>query len=216
MNVIAEGYIQLLQMTVLPYVTVSLISGLGSLTYQQAKLLFTKVGALILVLWAMAFVVLFFIPYAFPTWESAAFFSTSLLHVKEDFDFLGLYIPSNPFYSLANNLVPAVVLFSAATGIALIGVEKKSRLIENLAVLNSALTTVNRFVVRLAPFGIFAIATNMAGTMSIEELGRLQVFFYHLHSDRPAVHVLAASWSRGNPHAHWVPGSAGPYQGRAC
>ena len=177
LDVAARGYIQLLQMTVLPYVTVSLISGLGSLTYQEAKMLFSKVGALLLVIWSIAFAILLAMPYAFPSWESASFFSTTLLETREDFDFLGLYIPANPFYAMANNLVPAVVLFSAATGLALIGVEKKQSLLENLATLNKALTEITRFVVRLAPLGIFAIAASAAGTMSIEQLGRLQVFF---------------------------------------
>ena len=39
--------------TVLPYVTVSLISGLGSLHYAEAKILFVKVGGLLLVLWGL-------------------------------------------------------------------------------------------------------------------------------------------------------------------
>ena len=177
LDIVADGYIQLLQMTVLPYVTVSLVSGLGSLTFGQAKLLATKVGSLLLVLWAMAFAVLFAMPFAFPSWETASFYSSALLRTNEQFDYLGLYIPGNPFHSLANNLVPAVVLFSAAIGIALIGVENKQRLLGSLDVLKDALSRVNKFVVRLTPLGIFAIAASVAGTTSFEELGRLEVFF---------------------------------------
>ena len=173
---VAEGYLQLLHMTVLPYVTVSLVWGLGSLSSREAKLLFTRVGAVVQLLWTLALLLLFFIPLAYPDWESASFFSTSLLKPPEEFDFLSLYIPANPFHALANNVVPAVVLFSLAIGIALIGVEKKQGLLDDLAVLNRALTAINRFVVRLAPFGIFAIAANMAGTMSLSELERIEVF----------------------------------------
>ena len=43
------------------------------------------------------------------------------------FDLIGLYIPANPFNALANNIVPAVVLFSALLGIALIGVPGQGR-----------------------------------------------------------------------------------------
>ena len=53
------------------------------------------------------------------------FFSTSLVERREPFNFIDLYIPSNPFYSLANNIVPAVVLFSVVVGVSLIGVERK-------------------------------------------------------------------------------------------
>ena len=41
----AEIYVKLLQMTVLPYVTVSLISGLGRLDLAQAKALGLRAGA---------------------------------------------------------------------------------------------------------------------------------------------------------------------------
>jgi Na+/H+-dicarboxylate symporter len=51
---VAEGYLRLLQMTVLPYVMVSLIGGIGSLDGTRARRLFVRVGALSLVLWALA------------------------------------------------------------------------------------------------------------------------------------------------------------------
>jgi len=51
---LADGFIRLLQMTVLPYVTVSLIAGIGGLDAASARRLFLRVGALTLVLWALA------------------------------------------------------------------------------------------------------------------------------------------------------------------
>ena len=177
LSVVADGYIKLLQMTVLPYVTVSLISGLGTLQYQQAKTLFFRVGGLMVLLWSLTFILVLLMPLSFPSWESASFFSTALVQPKQEFDFINLYIPANPFHSLANNVVPAVVLFSALIGIALIGIEKKEPLIEVLNILNRALTAATRFVVRLTPIGLFAIAANAAGTMSVAEFGQLQVFF---------------------------------------
>ena len=76
-------------------------------------------------LWAIALVYAFLIPLAFPDVESAMFFSTALVERRPAFNFVDLYIPSNPFNSLANNVVPAVVLFSVVVGVALIGVERK-------------------------------------------------------------------------------------------
>lgn len=40
---VAEGYVRLLQMTVLPYVTVSLIEGIGGLSGAGARRLFVRV-----------------------------------------------------------------------------------------------------------------------------------------------------------------------------
>ena len=45
-----EAFVLLLQMTVLPYIVVSLISGLGNLSYDKAKLLAKKTGGVLLVL----------------------------------------------------------------------------------------------------------------------------------------------------------------------
>ena len=39
LNIVADGYIKLLQMTVLPFVTVSIIGGVGGLTRPQAQAL---------------------------------------------------------------------------------------------------------------------------------------------------------------------------------
>jgi len=175
-HVVANAYIQLLQMTVLPYVIVSLITGIGSLTYRQAKMLLVKVGGILLLLWAVSLVMVFLMPLAFPRWENASFFSTSLVQHKPSFDFLSLYIPANPFYSMANNIVPAVVLFSVIVGVALIGVEKKERFIDTLNVFNRALTRATHFVVKLTPIGIFAIAASHAGAMKFSDFERLQVY----------------------------------------
>jgi Na+/H+-dicarboxylate symporter len=39
LHVVADGFVKLVQMTVLPYVTISIIVSLGSLNMQQARLL---------------------------------------------------------------------------------------------------------------------------------------------------------------------------------
>src|SRR5258708_6597137 len=48
-----DAFIQLLQMTVLPYVMTSLIVGLGRLSYQQAAALARKCGLILMLLWGM-------------------------------------------------------------------------------------------------------------------------------------------------------------------
>ena len=92
------------------------------------------------------------------------------------FAIVDIFIPSNPFNSLANNIVPAVVLFSVFLGIALIGVERKQILLDVLAVAKEGLSNATKFIVTLTPYGIFAIAANTAGTLNLEQLGRIQVY----------------------------------------
>jgi len=43
----ADGFVKLLQMMVLPYITVSIITSLGSLDYQEARALGWRMGAVI-------------------------------------------------------------------------------------------------------------------------------------------------------------------------
>lgn len=176
LQIFGDAFIKLLQMTILPYIIVSLILGIGGLTYDQAKLLAVKAGALLLLFWAISFAIVLLIPLSFPEWKSAAFFSTSLVEPPKRVDFLNLYIPSNPFSSLANNVVPAVVLFSILLGVALIGVKEKDAVIQGLSAAAAALIKMTNLVVNLTPFGVFAISAAAAGTMSIEEFGRLQVY----------------------------------------
>jgi Na+/H+-dicarboxylate symporter/ABC-type amino acid transport substrate-binding protein len=175
-SVAAEVFVKLLQMTVLPYVTVSIVTSLGSLDHAQARTLGLRAGAVLCGLWAVALVFTFLIPLTFPTMATASFFSTTLLERRAPFDFVGLYIPSNPFNSLANNVVPAVVLFSVILGVALIGVPRKQTLLDVLRVAGDAVSRATRLAVRLTPYGLFAIAASAAGTLNVDQLERLQVY----------------------------------------
>ena len=172
----ADGFVKLLQMMVLPYITVSIVAGLGSLRRSDLRVLGLRAAVVIAGLWLLALAFAFLIPLTFPSVPSASFFSTSLVERRPAFDFVDLYIPANPFNSLANNIVPAVVLFSLVLGIALVGVPQRERLLEVLQVAREAVAAAARFVTGLTPFGLFAIAANAAGTLSLEELSRLQVF----------------------------------------
>lgn len=176
LQIVGDAFIQLLQMTILPYITVSMILGIGGLTSDQAKLMAKKTGLLLLLFWGISFVMVLLLPLSFPEWESAAFFSSSIVETPQKVDFLRLYIPSNPFSSLANNVVPAVVLFSIIMGIALMGMEKKDSLLDALAVASQALIRMTNLIVGLTPIGVFAITAAAAGTMTVEEFGRLQVY----------------------------------------
>jgi Na+/H+-dicarboxylate symporter/ABC-type amino acid transport substrate-binding protein len=176
LQVAADAYIKLLQMTVLPYVTVSIVGGLGGLDAAHAKALGARVGLLLALLWTIALTAVVLFPLMFPPNQNASFFSTTLLQEREPFDFLTLYIPTNPFNALANNIVPAVVLFSVIVGVALIGVPDKAPLLAVLAVAGRAVAKATDFIVALTPYGVFAIAAVVAGTLKIEELRRLEVY----------------------------------------
>ena len=184
LNVVGMGFIKLLQMTVLPYIVVSLLVGLGGLTMEKAKRIASRVALLTLLLWATGLLVVFLMPLTFPGLTSAAFFSDAALRPRGGPDFLSMYIPANPFESLANAAVPAVVLFSATVGVALIGVKEKKGFLEVMRTFSAALTRVTKFIVKLMPIGIFAITAASAGTIGTQDLSRLWVYVF--------AHALAA------------------------
>ena len=187
---LADGFVKLLQMTVLPYVTVSIITGLGSLNTDQARLLGTRVVLVVLLFWALAMAAVLMFPLMFPPNESASFFSTALLDERESFNFVDLYIPSNPFNSLANNVMPAVVLFSIVVGAALITIPQKAALLTVLEAARTAVSQATGFIISLTPYGIFIIAAVVAGTISLDELKRLEVYLVSY----AALALLAALW----------------------
>jgi Na+/H+-dicarboxylate symporter/ABC-type amino acid transport substrate-binding protein len=172
----ADVFVRLLEMTVLPYVTVSLVAGIGSLDPVRAKALFLRGGAVTIFLWALALGCVLLMPLAFPAIQTASFFSTTLVEDRPAVDLVSLYVPANPFHSLANSVVPAVVLFSVILGAALMGVEGKERLLESLRALEHALARANRLMIRLTPVGLLAIAAHFTGTVDFAEIARLRVY----------------------------------------
>ena len=111
--------------SVLPYIMLSIVTSLGSLSFAEVRTLGLRGGAVLVGLWCLALLFTFLIPLAFPVLETASFFSTTLLEQRRPFNFVELFIPSNPFYALSNNIVPAVVFFFIFFGVAMIGVERK-------------------------------------------------------------------------------------------
>jgi Na+/H+-dicarboxylate symporter/ABC-type amino acid transport substrate-binding protein len=171
---VGDAFVGLLQMTVLPYIIVTLIANVGRLSIDRGKVLLSRailvwggillVGACVIVAMARAF----------PNRAVPSFFSASTTEAPQTLDLLKLFVPINVFESLVTNAVPGVVLFCICVGVALTAISNKRGLIEGLDGLGDAIARVNGFVVRLTPYGVFAIAAAAAGTMTVEEFGRLR------------------------------------------
>ena len=173
-QILGDAFVGLLQMTVLPYIVLSLVGGIGKLKLEHSKKLAGKAIIVLLGLWAIAIVTILLIPLAFPQLVSASFFSTSLIEPPKKFDFLELFIPANPFNSLADNEVPAVVIFCILVGISIININKKKRFIKLVDLLSESMSKVTKMIVKLTPAGVFFITASAAGTMTLAEIGRLQ------------------------------------------
>ncbi|QEY33026.1 cation:dicarboxylase symporter family transporter [Synechococcus sp. RSCCF101] len=173
---IGNAFLRLFQMPVIPYIVVSIICSIGRLERQQARATFLGSVGVLLGMWAVSLLLVVAVPAAFPDWQSATYFSSSQLEPPPDLDLVELFIPVNPFNALAEAVVPSVVLFSIAVGVALIGVEGKDTTIEVLRRTGDALLKVTQVVARFTPVGVFAIVARAVGTLPTEAFGRIQVY----------------------------------------
>lgn len=174
LKILGDAFIGLLQMTVMPYIILALIGGIGKLSKKQGTLLLGRVSLIILGLWILGFFAIVLFGMALPEQHSASFFTAALLREPPTFDFFSLFIPANPFHSLSENKVPAVVLFSLFCGVAVMGLAFREKIVSGADMLLEMLGRVTNFVVELSPYGVFFIAASAAGTMNLDELARIQ------------------------------------------
>ncbi|MDB2577230.1 cation:dicarboxylase symporter family transporter [Planctomycetota bacterium] len=171
---LGDAYVGLLQMTVLPYVVVSLVANIAKLSSAGGRRLVRCASGALGLLWLTGLLTLPLLALAFPAWEVGSFYSSSSLESPPAQDYQQLYIPSNPFAALAGGLIPAVALFCILAGAVSITMPGKERLIELLDLVAEMLTRLNRWVVQLTPLGVFGIAAQAAGTLTIGQLSLLQ------------------------------------------
>ncbi len=177
MRIPADIFITFLQIPVIPYVLFSLIHGIGSLNKKVALRLAGLGGMVLLLFWCLSLFYVIASQLAFPDWKSRMFFSAAK-SVQTNVNYYYLYIPSNPFYSLANELVPAIVVFSLLVGCCLIGIEQKRKrpLLDLCELLVDIMSKLTHKIVRFTPLGVFAMAANAAGTLTIEEFSQIQIY----------------------------------------
>ena len=118
---VGQVFIGLMQITVIPTVIIFIITGIGTISEADAKDFLRKVVGVVLLIWGLGVLVFFAMQYAFPPVQPSSFFSTTEVAGAEETDLISLFIPSNIFTSLAEGLMPAIVLFCFLLGWALIG-----------------------------------------------------------------------------------------------
>ena len=124
-NEVANSFVMLLQMTALPYIALSLIIGIGSLSAHKVSSAIKKSLTILISLIALVLFYILLTPIAFPNWKSADFYSLNTIKTVPELDLIQLFIPTNPFYSFAHGLIPSIVMFSIFIGIGLMQVKAK-------------------------------------------------------------------------------------------
>jgi Na+/H+-dicarboxylate symporter/ABC-type amino acid transport substrate-binding protein len=174
---IGTVFIKLMQITVLPSIIIFIIAGLGSINQADAKEFFKKFLSIILMIWLLGIITFYSMQFAFPNMPNTSFFSVSQISEPTPLDLIELFIPSNPFRSLSEGLMPAIVLFCLLVGYSLIGDERNKPVVDQLKGFSTILSRMTNFLVKTVPFGIFALTANTAGTITLPKFLEIQVFF---------------------------------------
>ena len=162
---VSSAFIKIWQITIIPFIVVSLLLGIGGLKQADAREMVGKVGSVLLLFWVIGLAAFFSVQMAFPCLERASFFSTTELQKTDDITgVIDLFIPYNPFHSLSEGLLPAIVVFCLCLGFALIDNENGRSLMSVLNTLNAAFTRINRLIMKTFPVGVFMITAEAAGT----------------------------------------------------
>ncbi|MCF6436657.1 cation:dicarboxylase symporter family transporter [Pseudoalteromonas sp. MMG022] len=174
---LGAGFVKLMQITIFPYIVVSLIVGLGKFNPDQVRSILLKAATVMVCLWGVGLFAIWCFTFTLPQHDAGTFFSPALIAPANNIDFAQQYIPANPFASLAEGNVPAIVIFCIALGMALIANKRKNTVLEFLDVIGQGLTVISKKVISIFPIGIFAMTASTAGTLSIEQLNNLQVYW---------------------------------------
>jgi len=171
---VGTTYVKLMQVVVFPYIICSLLHGLGRLSPDTAWRLFRCSWIIYLAVWGITFLVIFLMSLAIPPVPPPSFIDART--ASDGLDLLELLIPANPFLDLVRNHLPAIVIFSIIYGIAIQRVKDKEAFLSFLDLIRTASVTIWGWVVLLAPFGVFALFADTAGTLEPAALENLSIY----------------------------------------
>ena len=188
LNPIGETYVRLMEIVVFPYIICSLLHGLGRLAPDTAFRLFRCGWHIFVLVWLSTFVLIFVLSFAIPAVPPANFIDAS--QPQQSLGLLEQLIPANPFLALVRNYVPAIVVFSVIYGVAIQRIDNKESFLNMLDLIRNASVTIWRWVVMLAPIGVFALFAKPSGTLDMTSLGDLSLYLLIMIAGT----VLLAFW----------------------
>ncbi len=177
-KLLGNGFIELIKMTVMPLVFVSIVCGISS--FGDTKKL-GKVGAKTLLIFFITTVIsiviaislaLIFKPGVGLNVENLSYETKSIPQsAKNLIDIMLDIIPSNPIRAMSKGNLLQVLVFAAFFGIALGGMgEKSESIIRMFNVLNECIMKIVSMIMVIAPVGVFALVSNTVYSIGFESL----------------------------------------------
>ncbi|HBM14960.1 MAG TPA: hypothetical protein DD381_01200 [Lentisphaeria bacterium] len=164
------AFIKIFQIMIVPYMIFSIIKSIGSLNSENTKIIIKYFVSVLIILWMLSIFYAFLLGGTFPNIDRGDFFHIqSPLNVNAN-DLYDLFIPSNPFFSLANGYIPAIVAFSILVGIAIVRSAHKEAIIKFATVCEDLMSQANKYILALLPFGVLIMSIYTLGTLNAMKL----------------------------------------------
>lgn len=171
----AQAYIMIVKITALPYLIVAIIHGIGLLNESQAWQILKKGSFFISIVLIINISIIYLITWTLPasaTGSPQGFVGREIpvLNIAK------LLIPENVFYSMANNVVPSIVIFSLLVGIALMQLLDKHTVMSSLSTMLDALSKITYWISRITPLGTFLVMANQVGTVHFATITQISAY----------------------------------------
>lgn len=197
-NIVGTGYVRLLQMIVMPLVFISVLSAITKLKQAGALgKISVSVLSILLITTAIAAAIGIAMTYLFNLSAEGLIAGERELAAQASVEgrvekvanlsipaMIISFIPRNPFAELTGanpTSIISTVIFSALLGIAALSLRKEDealgeRIAQGVDTLNKLIMRLVRFVIRLTPYGVFALMLKMAVTSKWEDIVNLGTF----------------------------------------
>ena len=197
-NTVGTGYVRLLQMIVMPLVFISVLSAITKLKQAGALgKISVSVLSILLITTAIAAAIGIAMTYLFNLSAEGLIAGERELAAQASVEgrvekvanlsipaMIISFIPRNPFAELTGanpTSIISTVIFSALLGIAALSLRKEDetlgeRIAQGVDTLNKLIMRLVRFVIRLTPYGVFALMLKMAATSKWEDIVNLGTF----------------------------------------
>lgn len=166
-------FIRASQLVTMPFIMLELACSLGELSNTSLRTLIRAGGLVFIFSVITASAAVLFVPTWLPPLTASMFFNPAMLDSPPPVNLLEKFIPYNIFGAMSDDNFPAVVLFSAFAGLVLQGMSNNQVLLVPMNSARNLFRKLNKIVLKLTPFAVFALVSETVSTTDTVELIRL-------------------------------------------
>ncbi len=171
---VLQIYYMLLQMVVYPFLVSALIYELGTCPRSILRTLFKKGIIFYLLIIILSIAIIWVAASVIP--RASEFISLNPVQPTNLPNLINLFIPDNFVSALADNHLPAVIIFSIIFGLALRYQKKKNHFLEAMGTIADTTLRIWVFVLKLSPYFAIMIFAYLIGTVKPIDLPLIEIY----------------------------------------